>query len=257
MKRHFLLLTFILMLCLCCQALAAGVVRATGSVNLRKGPGLSYGKVASIKKGRELTYLDETSTDDRGIDWYRVEYKGQAVWISSRYSKLKSVEPTPEPTPTPEPQPAVTLPPRIDPTALPSFGAEDMVELSDFYLGSLSGAAMALGLSNHGQDSLSELSNFYSNDALLIAGNDTLEHILVTGPGYSVFGVYVGMDISAAKSTLAFAGLAQSGSLMGVYFQHLAGPNSRVNVDGYDSGISLMTDANGTVTEISWSTYSG
>lgn len=245
MKKRILLIVALLM-CLCAQALAAGTVRTTGSVNLRKGPGRNYAKVASVGKGYVLDYLDETEADGRGVDWYKVSYKGQELWISSRYSRLEA-----------EPQPAATLQPRIEPTALPTFGSTDMVELSDFYLSSLSDAALALGLGAQGQDNLSELQYFYTNDALLIAGNDLLEHFLVTGPGYSIFGVYIGMDISAATRTLSAAGLVQAGNTMGAYFQHLAGPRSPVNVDGYDSGISIMTDAAGTVTEISWSTYSG
>ena len=247
MKKRALLIAMIL-LALCAHALGAGTVRTTGSVNLREGPGRNYPKAAAVGKGKVLDYLGETVADARGVDWYKIAYKDQVLWVSSRYSKLEQQAPA---------EPAATLPPRIAPAVLPTLGAGDMVELSDFYLSSLSDAALALRLTAHGEDNLSELQHFYTNDALLIAGNDLLEHFLVTGPGYAIFGVYVGMDINAARSALLSAGLVQAGNTMGAYFQHLAGPRSSVNVDGYDSGISLMTDAAGTVTEISWSTYSG
>lgn len=248
MTRRVLMMTILLLAALCAQALAADTVRTTGSVNLREGPGRNYAKVAAVGRGKVLDYLGETVADGRGVDWYKVSYRDKALWVSSRYSKLEQAAPA---------QPAATLQPRIAPTALPTLGAGDMVELSDFYLSRLSDAALALKLTAHGQDNLSELQNFYTNDALLIAGNDLLEHFLVTGPGYAIFGVYVGMDIAAARGALLSAGLVQAGNTMGAYFQHLAGPRSSVNVDGYDSGISLMTDGAGSVTEISWSTYSG
>lgn len=64
-------------------------VVTTGSVNLRNGPGLSCTIYTSVKKGVTLTYLGETSTDNRGVKWYKVSYKGRDLWISSVYSKIK------------------------------------------------------------------------------------------------------------------------------------------------------------------------
>ena len=58
MKKRILLIVALLM-CLCAQALAAGTVRTTGSVNLRKGPGRNYAKVASVGKGYVLDISDE------------------------------------------------------------------------------------------------------------------------------------------------------------------------------------------------------
>ena len=63
-------------------------VRTTASVNLRKGPGLGYGKITSLKSGRTLTYAGVSQFDSRGVRWYNVTYNGQSVWISSRYAKL-------------------------------------------------------------------------------------------------------------------------------------------------------------------------
>ena len=66
----------------------SGTVWTTGNVNLRKGPGLDYGSIRSISAGKQLDY-DKTSTDGRGVQWYRVEYKGRTGWISSRYASTK------------------------------------------------------------------------------------------------------------------------------------------------------------------------
>ena len=60
-----------------------GIVNTTGDVNIRTGPGLAYDTVGSVKKGSALDYLGDSSIDDRGIAWYRVDYKGkQNAWVS-------------------------------------------------------------------------------------------------------------------------------------------------------------------------------
>ena len=71
-------------------ALAGGYVQATASVNVRKGPGLYYSDVGTLTKGQQLSYLGETSTDSRGVVWYKVNYKGSTAWVSSVYSKIVS-----------------------------------------------------------------------------------------------------------------------------------------------------------------------
>lgn len=63
-------------------------VTTTASVNLRKGPGLGYGVIVALSKGRRLEYMGQSSTDSRGVVWYKVSYNGSEAWISSRYSKL-------------------------------------------------------------------------------------------------------------------------------------------------------------------------
>ena len=89
MKRVTKLLAALLVVVLCFSSLAAlasGTVRTTGSVNLRKGPGLDYKTIRSISSGVKLNY-DKTSKDDRGVVWYRVKYKGKTGWVSSKYAK--------------------------------------------------------------------------------------------------------------------------------------------------------------------------
>lgn len=64
-------------------------VVTTGSVWLRKGAGLGYAKIAAIPEGTTLAYLGSTSTDSRGVKWYKVKYDGNTGWVSSKYSKIK------------------------------------------------------------------------------------------------------------------------------------------------------------------------
>lgn len=64
-------------------------VITTGTVWQRKGPGLGYAKIRSIPDGTTVTYLDKSSTDSRGVKWYKISYKGKSGWVSSKYAKVK------------------------------------------------------------------------------------------------------------------------------------------------------------------------
>lgn len=66
-----------------------GYVKVTGNtVNVRKSPSLNGADLTTLKKGATVTYLGQTSTDDRGVVWYKVDVNGSTGWISSRYSEL-------------------------------------------------------------------------------------------------------------------------------------------------------------------------
>ena len=94
MKR-ILCLTMVLALALtaalsCAAAFAAGTytVRTTASVNLRKGPGLDYGKITSVSSGRSYAYAGVSRFDSLGMGWHKVSYNGGYAWISWAYSNL-------------------------------------------------------------------------------------------------------------------------------------------------------------------------
>ena len=69
-------------------ALADGDVEAGAQVNVRSGPGLSYRDLGTIYSGDTLEYLEKSSIDNRGVVWYKVEYKGEPGWVSSKYCEL-------------------------------------------------------------------------------------------------------------------------------------------------------------------------
>ena len=75
----------------CATAFAATTytVRTTASVNLRKGPGLDYGKITSVSSGRSFTYTGVSRFDSRGQGWHQVSYNGGTAWISWAYSNLQ------------------------------------------------------------------------------------------------------------------------------------------------------------------------
>ena len=72
------------------EAVAGGTkVKATGNVNVRKGPSKDYGILGTVQKGETLTYCNDSQRDKRGVRWYKVKYNGSTGWVSSKYSKLK------------------------------------------------------------------------------------------------------------------------------------------------------------------------
>lgn len=59
----------------------------TGSCNVRSTPSLDGAKLGSLGEGKSFSHLD-TSTDSRGVKWYKIKYNGSYGWVSSKYSKL-------------------------------------------------------------------------------------------------------------------------------------------------------------------------
>ena len=265
---------------------ALAEVRTTGDVWLRTGPGLSYDTITSVGEGKTLDYLGESSVDDRGVAWYKVSISGKTGWISSRYSELIGEDADPEPAPPvhiddesdaqPEPTaeptatPPVTLPapdagilfendaPEADaPAEAPVSAPQRAVELSGYYLNNLVEAANDIGLISYRQVE-SEVPYQYYNSAVILAGNQQVENIVVYGEGYEVYGVTVGMDAAAARACLNAAGLDYIASMNGFTYGHRATEASRFTDEhGHDSCINVWVDENDVVTEIDWSTYTG
>ena len=131
------------------------------------------------------------------------------------------------------------------------------VELSTYYLRNLVEAANEIGLISYRQVE-SEVPYQYYDKALILAGNQQVENIVVYGPGYEIYGVSVGMDINAARACLNAAGLDYVESVNGVTYEHKAtGASLFTDPSGHDSCINVWVNDGGTVTEIDWSTYTG
>ncbi len=252
------------------MALALAEVRTTGDVWLRRGPGLDYETVAILSAGKTFEYLGETRVDERNVTWYRISNGKKEGWVSGRYAELiggdaeagKAV--TAAPTQAPEGRGIL-----FDagaPLDEPAKGGEApekstvparTVELSGYYLKNLVEAANEIGLISYRQVE-SEAPYQYFDDALILAGNQQVENIVVYGPGYEVYGVYVGMDESAARACLNAAGLDYMESMNGFTYEHRATAASLfTDPKGHDSCINVWVDGTGVVTEIDWSTYTG
>ena len=263
---------------LCGAALAE--VRTTGNVWMRKGPGLSYDQVTSFSTGKTLTFLQETSEDDRGVIWYKVTDGKNTGWVSSRYTELvgETVEATEAPTVEPTATPVVEPTQQPEATEAPAFALPDAgllfsnaeateapadaapgetVELSQFYQDELVVAANEIGLISYRQVE-SEAPYQYYNDSVIVAGNQYVENIVVYGAGYEVFGVSVGMNANAAMACLNAAGLDYVESEKGITYEHKGNERSAfVDEKGHDSCINLWVSDDNVITEIDWSTYTG
>lgn len=231
MKKLLAVLLVLGMLLTC----AFAEVYTTGNVNLRKGPGLNYDTMGSVPEGTELEYLGAVSTDERGVDWYKVEYKGKAAWISSKYSEVRGE--------------AIWKLDAYDSHA-------DAVELSGLFMQDLEESARQAGLTNF-RVVQSEVPYQYYNDAAILAGYSVVDFIEVCGAGYAVYGVTLGMDVEEAKALMTEAGLVKCKERDDVVvFEH------RANAYSYDIGLEFDSCINlwcmdGVVVELDWSVYTG
>lgn len=65
------------------------VVKASdGQTRLRTTPSLNGSEITVMAKGDTATYLNASSVDERGVTWYKVQYKGYSGWVSSKYTVL-------------------------------------------------------------------------------------------------------------------------------------------------------------------------
>lgn len=291
MKRTTKALALILALMLIGGAALAEVV-TTANVWLRAEPNREAEAITSYKEGKSLKFLGETQMDERPVLWYKVTDGKNTGWVSSMYTEIKN-ETLPEPNATEAPaapeaeaaEPA-EVPAEAPVFAEPEGDAEeeaptvadgamdvgklfadivtpanteeaDLVELSSYYLDDLVTAANEIGLIGY-REVESEVPYQYYNDAVIVAGNQNVEHVEVFGAGYAVFGVRVGMSVGEAIACLNAAGLDYLPSVNGVTYEHPAGESAfYVDENGHDSCVNVYTDAANMVIEIDWSTYTG
>lgn len=89
MKKFFAAMLAMLMLVSCLTAVSyadSSYVYFTGDCNVRTGPGLSYASIGSVNEGSTLTYLNQSSVDNRGVTWYKVSFRSSYGWVSSVYA---------------------------------------------------------------------------------------------------------------------------------------------------------------------------
>lgn len=73
-------------------ATVTGKIIAPDGLNMRSGPGTSYGILVSIPFGASVTVLDSSSS------WYKVTYSGKTGYVLGQYVQITSTTPTPKPT---------------------------------------------------------------------------------------------------------------------------------------------------------------
>lgn len=91
--------------------IGTGKITASAGLNMRSGPGTSYGILISIPFGATVPVLDISNSS-----WYKVTYSGKTGYVSSQYIQVTlNPTPTPKPTPTPTPKPTPTPTPKPTP----------------------------------------------------------------------------------------------------------------------------------------------
>ena len=94
--------------------IGTGKITASAGLNMRSGPGTSYGILISIPFGATVSVLDISNSS-----WYKVTYSGKTGYVSSQYIQV-TLNPTPTPKPTPTPTPKPTPTPTPKPTSTPT-----------------------------------------------------------------------------------------------------------------------------------------
>ena len=64
------------------------VIADGGDCNVRSGPALDYKRIGVMYEDEEAEFLGKTSTDDRGVTWYKIDWDDGSGWVSSRYASL-------------------------------------------------------------------------------------------------------------------------------------------------------------------------
>ena len=96
--------------------IGTGRITASAGLNMRSGPGTSYGILISIPFGATVSVLDISNSS-----WYKVTYSGKTGYVSSQYIQVTlNPTPTPKPTPTPTPKPTPTPTSTPKPTSTPT-----------------------------------------------------------------------------------------------------------------------------------------
>ena len=132
-----------------------------------------------------------------------------------------------------------------------------LVELAPFFMQDLRISAEQAGLTGYRVVQSESPNQYYNDAALLGAYCDKTEFIGLCGPGYTVYGVEIGMHIAEARDRLTEGGLVMfddDGEIMS--FEHPANGFSYNFVGEYDSCINL-TYSGDVVTALDWSAYTG
>ena len=82
------LIVFALMPLAAYAADPAPTIKATDSVNVRDKASLNGKVLGIVSKGQTAPYLVEQATDDRGVVWYKIVFKDDTGWVSSKYSEV-------------------------------------------------------------------------------------------------------------------------------------------------------------------------
>lgn len=89
LNRRSILISIVIVLLISLHTLAEDVVVANaGDCNVRTGPNIETDSIGVLYRGESASYANETETDERGVDWYKIQWNGTEGWVSTRYTDL-------------------------------------------------------------------------------------------------------------------------------------------------------------------------
>ncbi|MBE5776757.1 MAG: hypothetical protein E7326_04565 [Clostridiales bacterium] len=202
------------------------VFTTAGKVNLRSGPGKDHKYVDQVpKKNTCLGQLLDAQLDKHNVVWFQVEYDGRQCWITSQY--------------------AVAVPGEY--CGIIRIPDGDLTELSNIYLQSFDEIAITLGLNENMDSDMRE----FTNGSVFITGQHYIEHIVLTGAGYTVYGVKVGDNVTDAVRLLKQKLVPDSQSTEAYIYRIPCSPDSvSIDGEGFDGTLTITVDANKQVTSI-------
>lgn len=198
-------------------------------VNLRSGAGKNTKQMGQVaKKGTYLGQLYEAKADKDGAIWYKVKYKEKFRWVMSDYAQARV-----------ETDPAKERLPQATGT-----------ELTNYFLKSTVTVAAMLELAEAAEEDA--VSSEWENDAVCLSGDPFVEQIILSGEGYSLYGVKVGEKRKTAMKTLAKKNLVLTEDDEDqLTYRIPALPDAlAVDKDGFCGTLCVIFGADNTVTEI-------
>ena len=218
-----------IMVLLILTGIANAQIVTTGNVNVRTGPGLEYDIIGSIPEGEAMYFYSYcTEADERGVDWYLAACNELNGWVSSKYAQHYVFD-----------------------GAVSAEEAEKYIDVSEYFDETIDAAAEKTGLKNYYRKNSDDAPIVYFDKSLVIGRVDS-KFMSITGPGYSIYGAAVGMNIDEACEKLAEAGMTVFKEVDGSKSFHSPGfVGDAADWVEYDFMISLEYE-NDTVRKIEW-----
>lgn len=72
------------------QAIAGGgnYIRGdSGQSYIHPAPDKESRRLGTLRQGERVQFLGRTSTDERGVVWYKIRWNGRDCWVSSMYTR--------------------------------------------------------------------------------------------------------------------------------------------------------------------------
>jgi len=205
------------------------VYTTSGKVNTRSGPSKDNKRVQQIaKRNTCLGELLDAQADNKGVVWFKVEYKKKVCWVTSEFAKVVIGEPDSSIR-------------QID---------TDTTELKAYLFKSSDLVVEALEMEETSTQEV--VIPEWINDAVYISGEPYVEQIVVFDEGYSLYDVEVGDKIKEVEKALKKQNLVLETKTADQYAYRVPVRTDALSADenGFCSSLCVIVGPDNTVTEI-------